>query len=143
MGRTLTRLEWELEGDTDHSVVVTVITDGYENSSREYDRSAIRALVEHLQDKGWSFAYVGTDHDVHGVSVSLSIKNVIEFRKTGEETVASFRKERRAREKWAEDLHSFSLDCPDASPDEKVRFRKEKAAHYYDEDPGASEGRGK
>ena len=143
MGRTLTRLEWELQGDTDHSVVVTVITDGYENSSCEYNRSAIKALVEHLQEKGWSFAYVGTDHDVHGVSVSLSIKNVIEFQKTGEETRASFCKERRAREKWAEDLHSFSLDCPDASLDEKIRFRKEKAAHYYDEDPASSESREK
>jgi hypothetical protein len=47
MGRTLTRLEKELKGDTNHSVVVTIITDGYENDSHEYSLSAIKALVEH------------------------------------------------------------------------------------------------
>ena len=37
MGRTLTKLERELKEDENHSVLVTVITDGYENDSREYD----------------------------------------------------------------------------------------------------------
>ena len=36
MGRTLTKLEKELKGDENHSVIVTVITDGYENDSHEY-----------------------------------------------------------------------------------------------------------
>ena len=134
MGRTLTRLEKELEGDANHSVVVTVITDGYENDSHEYGLPAIRALVEHLKEKGWSFAYMGTDHDVHGVSVSLSITNVVEFAKTGEETVESFRKERRARDRWYEEEDAFNLCSPDASCEERVRARKERAAHYY-EDP--------
>ena len=57
MGRTLTKLEKELKGDEGHSVVVTVITDGYENDSREYGLAAIKALVEHLKEEGWSFAY--------------------------------------------------------------------------------------
>ena len=84
MGRTLTKLEKELKGDENHSVVVTVITDGYENDSHEYGLAAIKALVEHLKEEGWSFAYMGTDHDVHGVSVSLSITNVVKFEKTEE-----------------------------------------------------------
>lgn len=135
MGRTLTRLEKELKGDMDHTVVVTVITDGYENDSHEYNLAAIKALVEHLKEEGWSFAYMGTDHDVHGVSVSLSITNVVKFEKTEAETIETFRKERRARERWYEEENNFNTACPSASYEEKIRFKKEKATRYYEEDP--------
>ena len=37
---------------------------------------------------------MGTDHDVEGVTVSLSITNVVKFEKTEEETLRSFKKER-------------------------------------------------
>lgn len=145
MGRTLTKLERELKGDENHSVVVTVITDGYENDSHEYDMASIKALVEHLKDEGWSFAYMGTDHDVHGVSVSLSITNVIKFEKTEAETIETFRKERRARERWAAEENAFNLACPQATYEEKLRSKKERAARFYQEDPipgyGKYEGR--
>ena len=133
MGRTLTRLEKELKDDQNHSVVVTVITDGYENSSEEYSCAAINALVKHLKAEGWSFAYMGTDHDVKGVSVSLAITNVIQFEKTEEETMETFRKERRARDRWARDLDEFNDKFTEATLGERVAFCAEQAAHYYDE----------
>ena len=133
MGRTLTRLEKELKDDTSHSVVVTVITDGYENSSSEYSLSAVKALVEHLKDQGWSFAYMGTDHDVSSVSVSLSITNVVKFEKTDEETMKSFRKEMRARERWSAEENEMILSCPDASYVQRQASRKERAKHFYNE----------
>ncbi len=135
MGRTLTKLEKELKDDKNHSVVVTVITDGYENSSEEYSGADIKALVEHLKDEGWSFAYMGTDHDVQGVAVNLSITNIVKFEKTEEETMNSFKKERFARERWYEEESSFDLCCPSSTYEEKLRFRKERAKHYYDEKP--------
>lgn len=135
MGRTLTKLEKELKNDKNHSVVVTVITDGYENDSKEYSLPAIKALVEHLKDEGWSFAYMGTDHDVHGVAVNLSITNVIQFEKTEEATRRSFQKERRARDRWYQKESYFDLSCPNASYEEKLRFRKQEASRYYDENP--------
>ena len=134
MGRTLTKLKKELKEDKNHSVIVTVITDGYENCSREYNLAAIKALVEHLKEEGWSFAYMGTDHDVHGVSVNLSITNVVQFEKTEEKTLESFRKERRARDRWYEKENAFKQACPDASYEEKIRARKERASKFYQED---------
>ena len=133
MGSTLTRLEKELKDDTSHSVVVTVITDGYENSSSEYSLSAVKALVEHLKDQGWSFAYMGTDHDVSSVSVSLSITNVVKFEKTEEETMKSFRKEMCARERWSAEENEMILSCPDASYEQRQASRKERAKHFYNE----------
>lgn len=135
MGQTLTRLEKELKGDTNHSVVVTVITDGLENSSEEYNLAAIRSMVEHLKKAGWSFAYMGTDHDVHGVTVSLSITNVIQFEKTEEETMNTFRRERRARERYMERMEEFNLAEPCASVEERMSFNACIASDYYEGEP--------
>ncbi|MCR4824450.1 MAG: VWA domain-containing protein [Bacteroidales bacterium] len=134
MGRTLTRLEKELKGQDACSVAVTVITDGCENDSHEYSLAAVHSLVEHLKKQGWSFAYMGTDHDVEGVCVSLSITNVIRFEKTEEKTLETFRKERRARERWAEEENNFNLTCQNATLEERMAFNKGRAAKFYKED---------
>ena len=132
MGKTLTRLEKELQGDSNHTVVVTVITDGYENDSHEFTLSAIRSLVGHLKGQGWSFAYMGTDHDVESVTVALSITNVVRFEKTEAGTVRSFRKERRARERYMKRMEEYNLAAPCASAGERVLFQKSIADDYYE-----------
>ena len=135
VGRTLTKLEKELKGDDNHSVVVTIITDGYENDSHEYNLTGVKSLIEHLKKEGWSFAYMGTDHDVEGVTVSLSITNVVKFEKTKTETLKSFKKERHAREMWSHKMDAFNRATPCATMEERVCFNAELADEYYDEEP--------
>lgn len=134
VGRTLTKLEKELKGDENHSVIVTIITDGYENCSHEYNLAAVKSLIEHLKKEGWSFAYMGTDHDVEGVTVSLSITNVVKFEKTEAETLRSFTKERNAREMWSHKMDAFNRVSPCATMEERVCFNAELANEYYDEE---------
>ena len=135
VGRTLTKLEKELKGDDNHSVVVTIITDGYENDSHEYNLTGVKSLIEHLKKEGWSFAYMGTDHDVEGVTVSLSITNVVKFEKTETETLKSFKKERHAREMWSHKMDAFNRATPCATMEERVCFNAELADEYYGEEP--------
>lgn len=135
VGRTLTKLEKELKDDENHSVVVTIITDGYENDSHEYNLTGVKSLIEHLKKEGWSFAYMGTDHDVEGVTVSLSITNVVKFEKTEAETLKSFKKERHAREMWSHKMDAFNRATPCATMEERVCFNAELADEYYDEEP--------
>jgi hypothetical protein len=78
---------------------------------------------------------MGTDHDVHAVSIDLSITNVVKFEKTAEETLETFKKERRARERWAEEECLYNLSCPDATFEDRIRAQKERAKRYYKEDP--------
>ena len=134
MGRTLTRMEKELQGDCNHNVIVTIITDGLENNSKEYNLRAIQALIKHLKEEGWSFAYMGTDHDVEGVTMSLSITNVVKFEKTEAETKAVFEKERRARGRFLGKMDVLYSMAPDASWEEKKRMSAKIASEYYDED---------
>ena len=135
VGRTLTKLEKELKGDDNHSVVVTIITDGYENDSHEYNLTGVKSLIEHLKKEGWSFAYMGTDHDVEGVTVSLSITNVVKFEKTEAETLKSFKKERHAREMWSHKMDAFNRATPCATMEERVCFNAELADEYYEVGP--------
>jgi uncharacterized protein YegL len=60
-------------------VLVTVVTDGYENSSKEYSGKAIKALVDELKAKDWIFAYIGANQNVEAVAASISITNTLKF----------------------------------------------------------------
>ena len=59
MGFTLTTMRNYVKKVDDAVVVVTIITDGYENASKEYTGAAVKRLVEELKGEGWTFTYMG------------------------------------------------------------------------------------
>lgn len=79
MGNSIVQLQSKMKGDPKATALVTVLTDGLENSSREWDAKAVRQLIERLTEEGWSFSYMGSAHDVKSVTDLLSIHNVMEF----------------------------------------------------------------
>lgn len=83
MGFALTKLKNELDklSDTEYNVLVTILTDGQENSSKEYTGTAIKTMIEKLGEGNWTFTYIGTDHDVEKIANDLSIKNTLRFEK--------------------------------------------------------------
>ena len=81
-------------------VLVTIITDGYENSSREYSQSSVKALTEKLGQRGWTFAYIGANQDAMAVSHGLGIKNAMNFEATVCGTVMMSQKLTASRERW-------------------------------------------
>ena len=84
MGISLNALRKKVADDD--KVLVTVVTDGYENASKEYSGKAIKALVDELKTKGWVFAYIGANQDVEAVAATISITNVLNFEATSEGT---------------------------------------------------------
>lgn len=95
MGRSINELRPNVtKGDV---VLVTVITDGYENASREYNGKAIKSLVEEMKKDGWVFTYIGANQDVEAVAESMSIDNHLAFEANDECTNAMFARERRSR----------------------------------------------
>lgn len=97
MGYGVSKLENLLEGNNDHNVLVTVLTDGEENSSREYTVEAIKCKIEELKNKRWTFTYTGTDHDVYRAAKKLSIDNIMHFSKDEAAMERMFFKEKEAR----------------------------------------------
>lgn len=84
MGISLNALRKQVADDD--KVVVTVVTDGLENASREYHCNSIKALVEELKEKDWVFAYIGANHDVKAAADAISIANTLCCEATGEGT---------------------------------------------------------
>ncbi|MEE1149218.1 MAG: VWA domain-containing protein [Alistipes sp.] len=77
MGISITKLRSQIsEGDT---VVVTIVTDGLENASREYNNASIKSLVDEMKAQNWVLAYVGANQDVMEVGASISITNCMSF----------------------------------------------------------------
>ncbi|MBR6749360.1 MAG: VWA domain-containing protein [Bacteroidaceae bacterium] len=80
MGMSLNALRAKVAKED--KVLVTVVTDGYENASVEYSGLAIKALVEELKTQGWIFAYIGANQDVEEVAAKISISNTLSFKAT-------------------------------------------------------------
>ena len=78
MGATLAKERKELAAkprrNRPDQVIVLVITDGYENASREWDFSRVSGLVRELQDElGWEFLFFGANIDTFDVARSIGI----------------------------------------------------------------------
>lgn len=94
MGNAITTLEKKVkEGE---SVLVTIITDGYENASREYCRASVKAMVDRLREKGWIFVYIGANQDSKKVSTDLGVYDSMDFSADEEGTNAMWMKHRSA-----------------------------------------------
>ena len=98
MGISLTKLRTEVKDED--NVLVTIITDGYENASREYSGKAIVQLVEELRANGWIFAYIGANQDVEKVASSMGIKNSLRFNADVLGSKAMFKEESKSREAY-------------------------------------------
>lgn len=92
----------ELQKHVTHSdrVLVTVITDGYENASRYWRGPQVKALVEELRSMGWTFTYIGADQDVEAEAFKVGINNSLRFSANAESTKFMFDKERSCRSKF-------------------------------------------
>ena len=99
MGKAISKVNAQIEeGD---NVLVTVITDGEENSSEEWTLKMIRTMIEKLKNQNWTFTLIGTDNlDVETMAKSFAIDEHLEFQQDEADTRAMFACERRSRERY-------------------------------------------
>lgn len=73
-----------------NKVLFIIITDGYENASREYDKRKITKLIK---NSGFEFIYVGADIDSYAAGSSIGIKreNIANFKKNSKGTSLLFK----------------------------------------------------
>ena len=103
MGRSLNELKGHV-GEED-VVLVTIITDGYENASREYSGRDIKNLVAQLKEKGWVFAYIGTNQDVDAVADDMGIRSRMHYEYSDLGASEMFRTESRSKREFFARLH--------------------------------------
>ena len=99
IGKTVSKLNAQV-GPNDH-VLVTIITDGAENCSTEWNLQMVRNLIEKLKQQKWTFTLIGTDNlDVEGMAHSMCIDEHMDFTEDAVSTKAMFVRERKARVRY-------------------------------------------
>lgn len=78
MGDGISKLKQQIDlaeqAQGEHRVLCVVITDGEENSSREYTHSQIKNLVENRQNKDkWEFLFLGANIDAFSAAKNIGI----------------------------------------------------------------------
>jgi len=77
IGLSTSSLKNEIEDELkkeDVKIIVSIFTDGYENSSKEYKISDIAESIEALKKtKKWIFTYIGTNQDVVAVAKKMNV----------------------------------------------------------------------
>jgi len=106
MGFSFSKLKKILDNVKDYNVLVTILTDGEENASREYSGIAIKKMIDELKQNRWTFTYIGTDHDVDNFAVSVSITNVMKFEKNPQAVHALFETEKKARGAYSQKIRN-------------------------------------
>lgn len=132
MGQSISRLHRIIKEDEDATAIVTVMTDGLENASREYSAKQLKALIEQLKEEGWTFNYMGSAHDVHSVCDLLSIENVVEFSHDEAGTHETWRKERMSKSRMFAKLDTDWESMSVMSAEEKRAYRKKNSKGYFD-----------
>lgn len=134
MGQSISRLHQLIKEDADATAIVTVMTDGLENASREYTGRQLKALIEQLKEEGWTFNYMGSAHDVKSVCDLLAIENVVEFSHDEAGTDKTWLRERMSKRRMFDRMSQDWDGLKACSAEEKREYRKKNSKGFYDVD---------
>jgi len=97
IGRTINtigaRLRSTPEEDRPENVIVAILTDGDENTSREFDASKIKEMIGHQESKyNWKFLYLAANQDAFAVGsgMGFNIGNSINFNATAKGSTTAY-----------------------------------------------------
>ena len=130
IGKTVKTLKKKIADVEDAAVLVTIITDGYENSSKEWDGKAVSKLIEECKEEGWMFSFIGAGEDVVKVATTISITNTMVWENTVEGTKKMFDIENDARAEYCCCLEESSYRT--MSRAEKIVAKKNLSKKYYE-----------
>lgn len=103
IGEAVSRLNAQAQAGG--SVLVTIITDGMENCSKEYNLPMVKNLVEKMKGQGWTFTLIGTDNlDVEDMACQMAIADHLSFKEDAVGTHEMFLREKKARVRYNECL---------------------------------------
>ena len=109
IGRTINTLDREI----DNKVLFVIITDGYENASREYNKSQIKNLIE---NHNWEFIFLGADIDSYSEASHIGIHK---------SRVANFDKSKRGIEKAFLSVSDASLRMEECNTLDDFNWKKD------------------
>ena len=110
IGHATNKLRYALEQEKDYVVLVTILTDGAENASKEYTRQTISNIIKQLEEQNWVFTYMGTNQDVLAESMKISVSNYMSFNYNPAGMKAAMNKEQSSRSRFYKDAKEGKID---------------------------------
>ena len=104
IGHAASKLKLALAKEKDYVVLVTILTDGEENDSKEYSGAQISTMINSLKKKNWVFTYIGTNQDVAKEAAKINITNHLYFAAPEMASKSVLSKELKARERFYKKL---------------------------------------
>ncbi|MBZ5857548.1 vWA domain-containing protein [Flavihumibacter profundi] len=121
IGHATGKLRYALEGETGYIVLVTILTDGAENASKEFTATTIANIIKELQNQNWVFTYIGTNQDVAKEAARMNIVNHARYENNGLSLKSMMVKERSAREKFYTKLDNKDFNTGDKYFDDESK----------------------
>lgn len=89
VGSTLTELMAIAQTHEDAMGIVTIMTDGYENSSTQYTWKKVAELISKARELGWTVNLIGANIDVEKMAKTMNIdsSNAMAYQQTEDGTV--------------------------------------------------------
>ena len=134
VGSTIKQLKKDIEKEEDAAVLVTIITDGEENASKEWSGPAVKALIEHCKEEGWMFSFIGAGEDVIKIATKISITNTVLWEQTAQGTADVFANENSAQTRYYDKMANVCTASPCMAPEDRKKMRKKFSEEYYDKD---------
>ena len=133
MGQVLNQMYEATKNVENKMVAVTIITDGMENASREYNFDTIKKLVSRLEEEGWTFAYIGANQDALEVASKMNIDIAINFEAKHDSTMRMWENERSVKASFFQRLCDYetSEDYAFQSDEERKEMRRRIAKEEY------------
>ncbi len=132
IGKTVKKLRADIKDIEDAAVLVTIITDGEENASKEWTGPAVKALIENCKEDGWMFSFIGAGDDIIHIATTISITNTVLWEQTSKGTKAVFDNENDAQNRFYDKMAEPC--CAAAPAADRKKMRKKFSEEYYDKD---------
>jgi hypothetical protein len=64
-----------------NNILMVIMTDGYDNCSREYTAESVKAMIKEKEALGWSFVYMGANQDAWAVGqqFGMTVGNTMSY----------------------------------------------------------------
>ena len=128
VGSTLTELKAVAATHENSTGIVTIITDGYENSSHHYTWQQVSKLISELKEIGWTINLIGANVDVEQMGNAMNIDNRMEFVASSQGTTAMYES---LRDSWSERMNVIANEDASMPMEERISTRKANSSTFF------------
>ncbi len=126
IGISLTKLRNKLDSLQNATAVVTIISDGEENSSQIYKYKDVAAMVDTLKNQGVMFVFIGTNQNVEMVSSALHIDDYKIFEYSTEGMKEAWKSGIKASADYYDRMSQYNKDTRSMTKEERNNYYRDR-----------------